>query len=66
MAKRQSRLLDLYWRRGRENANPRFVFESSAVSLYFAGRKEVERFIEDAYRGRNQLYMYEINVAEFL
>jgi predicted nucleic acid-binding protein len=45
---------------------PRFVLDSSAVSLYFAGRKEVERFIEDAYRGRNQLYMCEINVAEFI
>jgi predicted nucleic acid-binding protein len=66
MAKRQSRLLDLYWRRERENANPRFVLDSSAVSPYFAGRKEIERFIEDAYRGRNQLYMCEINVAEFL
>lgn len=66
MAKRQSRLLDLYWRRERENANPRFVLDSSAVSLYFAGRKEIERFIEDVCRGRNQPCLREINVAEFL
>jgi predicted nucleic acid-binding protein len=66
IAKRQSRLLDLYWRRERENANPRFVFEYSAVSLYFAGRKEIERFIEDVCRGRNQPCLCEINVAEFL
>ena len=66
IAKRQSRLLDLYWRRERENANPRFVFEYSAVSLYFAGRKEIERFIGDVCRGRNQPCLCEINVAEFL
>ena len=66
MAKRQSRLLDLYWRRERENANPRFVLDSSAVSLYFALRKEIERFIEDVCRGRNQPCLREINVAEFL
>jgi len=66
MAKRQSRLLDLYWRRERENANPRFVLDSSGVSPYFAGRKEIERFIEDVCRGRNQPCLREINVAEFL
>jgi hypothetical protein len=42
------------------------VLDSSAVPLYFAERKEIERLIEDVFRGRNQPCLREINVAEFL
>lgn len=42
------------------------MLDSSAVPLYFAERKEIERLIEDVFRGRNQPCLREINVAEFL
>ena len=45
---------------------PRLVLDTIPVSLSLAGRKEIERFIEDAYRGRNQFYMCKNKVAVFL
>ena len=44
----------------------RFVLDASALSLYFAGREEVKRLVDDAYSGRIKLFMCEVNIAEFL
>jgi hypothetical protein len=50
----------LIWRRGRESATSRFC-----LALARSHQKEkVERFIEDAFSGGNQLYC-EINVVHF-
>jgi len=44
----------------------RYVLDASALSLYFAGSREVKQLVDSAYSGRVKLFMCEVNVAEFL
>lgn len=44
----------------------RLVLDAGVLALYFAGREDAKRIIDDVYEGRAEAYMSEINVAEFL
>jgi len=44
----------------------RYVLDAGVLALYFAGRPEARRYIEDVYTGRAEAFMLEVNVAEFL
>jgi len=44
----------------------RYVLDAGVLALYFAGRRDARRFIDDAYAERAEAYMLEINLAEFL
>jgi len=44
----------------------KYVLDSGILPLYFAGRSNVEKYINDIYKGLAEGYMCEINVAEFL
>jgi len=44
----------------------RYVLDAGVLALYFAGRPEARRYIEDVYAGRAEAFMLEVNVAEFL
>ena len=44
----------------------RYVLDAGILALYFAGREDVKRYINEVYSGKAEAYMCEINVAEFL
>jgi len=44
----------------------KYVLDSGILPLYFAGRSDVGKFINDIYKGLAEGYMCEINVTEFL
>ena len=44
----------------------RLMLDAGVLALYFAGREDDKRIIDDVYEGRAEAYMSEINVAEFL
>ena len=44
----------------------RYVLDAGILALYFAGRKDVKRYVDEIYSGRAKGFMCEVNVAEFL
>lgn len=44
----------------------KYVLDASIPALYFAGHKDVKKYIDEIYNGQAEAYMCEINVAEFL
>ncbi len=44
----------------------KYVLDAGVLVLYFAGRKDAKKYIDDIYRGVAEAYMCEVNVAEFL
>ena len=44
----------------------RLVLDAGVLALYFAGRREAKKYIDDVYEGRAEAFMCEVNVAEFL
>ena len=44
----------------------KYVLNSGILPLYFTGRSDVGKFINDIYKGLAEGYMCEINVTEFL
>lgn len=44
----------------------RYVLDAGFLALYFAGRADIRRYVEEAYRGEARAYVCEINLAEFL
>lgn len=44
----------------------RYVLDAGVLALYFAGRSDSKKYIEEAYSGNAKVYMSEVNLAEFL
>jgi len=44
----------------------RYVLDAGVLALYFAGRRDVKKYIDEVYSGRAKAFMCEVNVAEFL
>jgi len=44
----------------------RYVLDAGVLALYFAGRRDVKKYIDEVYGGRAEAFMCEVNVAEFL
>ena len=44
----------------------RYVLDAGVLALYFAGRRDVKKYIDEVYSGRAEAFMCEVNVAEFL
>lgn len=44
----------------------KYVFDAGVLALYFAGRQDAKRFVDEVYGGKAKAYMCEVNVAEFL
>lgn len=44
----------------------KYVFDAGVLALYFAGRQDAKRFVDEVYSGKAKAYMCEVNVAEFL
>ena len=44
----------------------RYVLDAGILALYFAGRMNVKRYIDEVYSGGAEAFMCEVNVAEFL
>jgi len=43
-----------------------YVLDAGFLALYFAGRKDVKKYIDEIYEGDSKAYICEINLAEFL
>ncbi len=43
-----------------------YVLDAGVLALYFAGRDDAKRYIDEILSGRARGYMCEVNVAEFL
>ncbi|MCD6195297.1 MAG: type II toxin-antitoxin system VapC family toxin [Staphylothermus sp.] len=44
----------------------KYVLDAGILALYFAGNKSVKKYIDNVYDGQIDVYMLEINLAEFL
>ena len=44
----------------------KYVLDAGVLALYFAGRRDVKKYIDEMYSGRIEAFMCEVNVAEFL
>ncbi len=44
----------------------KYVLDAGVLALYFAGRRDAKEYIDLAYAGGADVFMCEINVAEFL
>ncbi|MEM4774624.1 MAG: type II toxin-antitoxin system VapC family toxin [Sulfolobaceae archaeon] len=44
----------------------RYVLDAGPLFLLFAGEKGVKKYFEEMYKGRVEIYMNEVNLAEFL
>ena len=44
----------------------KYVFDAGVLALYFAGRQDAKKFVDEVYGGKAKAYMCEVNVAEFL
>lgn len=44
----------------------KYVFDAGVLALYFAGRQDAKRFVDEVYGGKAKAYMCEADVAEFL
>ena len=44
----------------------RYVLDAGVLALYFAGREDVKRYVDEMYSRRAKGFMCEVNVAEFL
>ncbi len=44
----------------------KYVLDAGVLALYFAGRRDAKAYIDAAYTGRADVFMCEVNVAEFL
>ena len=44
----------------------KYVLDAGVLALYFAGRRDAKRYIDDVYEGRAEAFMCEVNVAEFM
>lgn len=44
----------------------KYVLDAGVLALYFAGRDDAKRYIDEVYRGRAEAFISEINMAEFL
>ena len=44
----------------------RYVLDAGVLALYFAGRRDVKKYIDEVYSGRAKAFICEVNVAEFL
>jgi len=44
----------------------KYVFDAGVLALYFAGRQDAKRLVDEVYSGKAKAYMCEVNVAEFL
>jgi len=44
----------------------KIVFDAGIPALYFAGNKAVKKYVDDMYRGLIEIYMCEVNLAEFI
>ena len=44
----------------------KYVFDAGVLALYFAGRQDAKKFVDEVYGGKAKAYMCKVNVAEFL
>ena len=44
----------------------RYIIDAGPLSLFFAGKKDVKKYFEEMYAGNIEIYMSEVNLAEFL
>jgi len=44
----------------------KYVLDAGVLALYFAGRRDSKKYIEEAYSSTAKAYMCEVNLAEFL
>ncbi len=44
----------------------KLVFDAGIPALYFAGNTIVKKYVDDMYRGLVEIYMCEVNLAEFI
>jgi len=44
----------------------RYLLDAGVLALYFAGREDVRIYVDSAYSGAAEVYMCEVNLAEFL
>jgi len=44
----------------------RYVVDAGVLALYFAGREDARKYVDEAYSGRSEVFICEVNVAEFV
>ena len=44
----------------------KYVLDAGVLALYFAGREEAKKYIDEVYSGRAEAYICEVNLAEFI
>jgi len=43
-----------------------YVFDAGFIALYFAGREDTRKYVDEIYEKTSKAYICEINLAEFL
>jgi len=59
-------LLKRLLRKGGKKLKEKYVLDTGPLSLLFAGNKEIRKYFEKMYTGSIEIYMSEVNLAEFL
>ena len=44
----------------------RYVLDAGVIALYFAGRKDAKKYVDEVYSGRSEAFICEVNLAEFI
>jgi len=43
-----------------------YVLDAGFIALYFAGREDTRKYVDEIYKGISKAYICEVNLAEFL